>query len=373
MKLPVLKQIDKLKGRRVLLRLDLNVPIVRGAIEDDFRIQRVLPTLSCLKAQGTRTIIISHIENAETNSLEKVSDYLAKIIPLTFVKTLDEAKIQATKMAEGECLLLENLRLWDGEKQNDDSFAKELAGLGEIYVNDAFAVSHRNHASVVAITKYLPSYAGFLFQEEFEHLSQVFNPPRPFLFVLGGAKFETKMPLIEKFLKLADRVFVGGALANDFFQAKGLEVGKSVVSVKKFDLSALLKDEKLILPLDVVTGRDPEVLSKLPDKVSIDEYIFDAGPKTLKVLRDEIKKAKFVLWNGPLGDYEKGFKDGTEKLATFIAESSAESIVGGGDTRASIKDLGLEKKITFVSTGGGAMLQFLIDETLPGIRALSKT
>lgn len=369
-KLPNLKDVKNLEGKRVLLRLDLNLPIVSGAVENDFRIQKILPTLAYLKKHQARTIIISHIESAETDSLEKVAGYLNKLVPLTFVKGLYEAKDYVSDLKDGQFMMLENLRLYEGEKQNDDGFAKNLASLADIYVNEAFAVSHRVHASVVAITKYLPSFAGLLFQDEYAHLSKVFNPPRPFFFILGGAKFETKMPLIKKFLNQADTIFVGGALANQFFLAQGLEVGKSVVSAKNFDLSAELQNRKLLLPTDVVVRGEQGVRSKAPQSVVKTDQIFDAGPETIKMLGSLIKKSKFVLWNGPLGDYEKGFRDDTEKLATLIAESSAESVVGGGDTLASIATLNLENKFKFVSTAGGAMLDFLANETLPGIEAL---
>lgn len=356
----------------MLLRLDLNVPTVDGVLRDDFRIKKSMTTLNFLRDNGAKTIIISHIESTETKSLKAVYEHLSKFFNAAFFKDYfsEETRNAINKMNESDFILLENLRIYEGEEKNSEHFAKQLSSLGEIYVNEAFSVSHRQHASIVGLPKFLPSYAGILFAEEVENLSKVFSPTHPFLFILGGAKFETKMPLIEKFLKLADFVFVGGALANDFFKEKGYETGLSVLSPKKFDLGKMLASDKLLLPIDVVVKNNQGVFIKRASQVLKEDNILDDGPETISMLEKKLSSAKFVLWNGPLGDYEKGFKEGTIELARSIAKSGAKSIIGGGDTLAVVSKMNLENKFSFISTGGGAMLDFLANETLPGIEAL---
>lgn len=354
-----LKELKNLEGVKVLMRVDLNVPIKNGAVIDDFRIRRILPTISYLKDKKAKIILISHIEtaNVDNPTLEPVCIHLKKLgVGCTFIK--DYKKVAGT---QDDVILLENLRTYEGEKKNDKKFAKELASLADIYVNEAFAVSHRAHASVSAITEFIPSYAGFVFEEEVKNLSTAFNPEHPFLFVLGGAKFDTKLPLIEKFMGIADKVFIGGALANNFFKEKGKEIGTSLVTPENFNLSRFLSNPKLMLPVDdVLKGT----------------AIMDAGPESIALLGEEIKKAKYILWNGPLGAYELGFKEATLSIARMIADATAtgtKSIVGGGDTLATLAELNIEDKFTFVSTGGGAMLEFLADGTLPGIEALTNS
>ena len=356
----------------MLLRLDLNVPIIDGVLRDDFRIKKSMATLNLLHENGAKTIIISHIESVETKSLKAVCEYLSNFFNISLLKDYfsKETKNAIDRMNEGDFMLLENLRIYEGEEKNSEHFAKQLASLGEIYVNEAFSVSHREHASIVGVPKFLPSYAGILFEEEVVNLSKAFNPEHPFLFILGGAKFETKMPLIEKFLKLADFVFVGGALANDFFKEKGHETGLSVLSPKKFDLKKLLASDKLLLPLDVVVKNNQGVFIKTPNQVLTEDKILDDGPATISMLEKKLSLSKFVLWNGPLGDYEKGFKEGTIELARAIAKSATKSIIGGGDTLAVVSKLNLGNKFSLISTGGGAMLDFLANETLPGIEAI---
>lgn len=365
-----IKEIEHLNGVRVLLRLDLNVPIQNGKIMDDYRIRKSEEVLNYLKEKGAKTIIVAHIEGEGEKTLKPIAEYLAKKYPVVFVPNFKNAFKVSESLTEGQFLLLENIRENEGEKKNDPAFAKELASLADVYVNEAFSVSHRAHASVSAVTQFLPSYAGFQFNREVEHLSLSFNPPRPFIFILGGAKFETKLPLIEKFMKLADYVFVGGALANNFFKEKGMEVGVSVVSEENFDLKRYFESTKLVLPVDI-ENQNHEI--KRVDAVTKEDKMLDVGPDTIAVLKDVISKCKFVLWNGPLGNYEAGYKKPTLMLAKIIAESGVQSAVGGGDTLAAIAELGLEDKFTFVSTGGGAMLDFLANETLPGIQALKES
>ncbi|MSU55095.1 MAG: phosphoglycerate kinase [Candidatus Taylorbacteria bacterium] len=366
----LLRNISSLKGKRVLLRIDLNLPIVGGEVRDDFRIKRILPTLEFLKSKGAVTTIISHIESEETKSLEIVAEYLKKIIKLEFVRTFDEAKLKIPNLKSGEFILLENLRLNPGEIANDLDFAKKLATLGDLFVNDAFSVSHRSHSSIVGIPKFLPSFAGLLFEDEVSGLSRVFNPPRPFLFILAGAKFETKFPLVKKFMKVADTVFIGGALSNDLFKAKGYEIGLSKHSDANFGFKGILGSSKLVLPVDVEVESGGKRIVKGVSEILPKDASFDSGPVTIETLREKISTAKFVLWNGTLGRYESGYEKGTENLTKILASSGVETVVGGGDTIAVISSLGLLDKFSFVSTGGGAMLDFLADETLPGIEAL---
>ena len=365
-----LTDLKDVRGKRVIVRLDLNLPLSNGAPRDTFRITRSLKTLEYLQTGGARTVLIAHIDEKEGGSLKPVYEYLKKILPVSF-SLLDEAPGAVENLAEGTFVLIENLRTAPGEEANDSEFAKKLAKLGDCFVNEAFSVSHRPHASIVGIPKLLPSYAGFTFIEEVENLSRAFNAPRPFLFILGGAKFETKMPLVERFLSLADFCFVGGALANDFYKAKGYEIGDSRFSDGNFNLDVYMNNPKLSLPVDVVVLNEKGNVVKRPDEVSVGDKILDVGPASVTDIVSLIEKSAFVLWNGPFGDYEKGFREASERVAKALASSKAVSIVGGGDTLALISKLNLNEKFTFISTGGGAMLDFLAQGTLPGIEALS--
>jgi len=390
--------IDEVKGKRVLLRLDFNVPLARQPsllaeqgelfIVDDFRITQSLATINLLRSHGAKVIILAHIESEETDSLELIAKHLSQLLSseVSLVKNyagdpesqgMKAALLGVKAMQEGDVVLFENLRLYQGEKNDDPVFAKALAAYGDIYVNDAFSVSHRPHASVVGVPALLPHFAGPLFMEEVSHISKAFSPSHPFLFMLGGAKFDTKLGLVQKFLNVADFVFVGGALGNDVLKAKGFPVGKSIVS-SGVDLSAIVSNPKLIAPIDVAVAPvgNPvhSVLSvKQPQNVVAEDMILDAGPATTDILLQKVTAAKYIVWNGPFGKYQDGFNDPTIALGHAIAEKSAkgecESLIGGGDTLAAVDKDDL-KKFSFVSTGGGAMLEFLANETLPGIGAL---
>lgn len=374
MTLPTVKDTQELKGKKILLRVDVSVPMRDGRILDDFGIRKIVPTLRFLRERGAHILIITHGEGDPTASLGPIYEYLKREFPgLLFCGELfsSETAVALASMRDGDMALFENVRKYPEEAANDLEFARRLGALADLYVNDAFSVSHREHASIVGVPRYLPSFIGLLFAEEMENLSRAFNPPHPFLFILGGIKFETKLPLLKKFLPIADRLFVGGALANDLFRKKGLEVGDSVVSGEDFDVNELIESEKIVLPVDVVTrAQNGETMLKGAEEVLPGEIIFDAGTVTLERLRRVIQGARFILWNGPLGNYEQGFGEATETLAHMLAESNATTIVGGGDTLAAIAKLNLEEKFTFVSTGGGAMLDFLANETLPGIEAI---
>lgn len=369
-----IENADNLYGKRVLVRVDFNVPLKDGLILNDFRIRAVLPTISFLVKSGAKVILATHLDAKGGSSLEQVSLHLKKLLPHTYIPVTDFVVINdhISKMENGEVSMLPNLRFWTGEERRDERFVAELARLADVFVNEAFAVSHRNHASITLLPKILPSYAGIRFLEEIKNLSLAFDPDEPFLFILGGAKFETKEPLVVKFLNKATNVFIGGALANDFFAGLGYEVGNSLVSTSALSIpEEVLKNKKLLLPIDVtVQVPDKNPVVKKPNEVKAGEKIIDAGPETILMLRERAEKAKLTLWNGPLGIYEEGVVKQTEELAIAIAESPGISIVGGGDTAASIDRLELEETFDFFSTGGGAMLEFLAKETLPGIEAL---
>lgn len=361
--------IKNLTGKTVLLRADFNVPIENGNVRDAYRIDKTLATIKLLKKRGGRIIIISHAGEDGTQSLAPIAKYLHKKLPVRFIPEVIPKEL---KLKTGEVVLLENVRREQGEKNNDSTFAKKLSHLADIYVNDAFAVSHRKHASIVGVPKFLPSFTGLQLEQEIKHLSIVLKKPRrPFLFVLGGAKFSTKLPLIEKFLKIADHVAVTGALTNNFFKEAGFEVGISLMEKKDFGLKKLLLHPKLLLPVDVVvTGRDGGALTKSIAEVGKQDSIMDIGAQSTRELALLVSRAKLVLWNGPTGNYENGFDKGTVSLLKLLAKSKAVTIIGGGDTVALVSKLKLEKKMTFVSTGGGATLEFLLKGTLPGIQAL---
>lgn len=367
-----IKEIENLEGKRVIVRCDFNVPLKDGEILEDYRIKQSLETINYLLENKAKVLLISHIvdKNKKPLSLRPVHNYLQKITSgLFFASGLTELGEIMKELNDGGMVLLENLRFWDGEKANDIDFTEKLASFGDIFVNEAFSVSHRKHASIVGLPRLLPGYAGFLLEKEVENLSKSFSPSHPFVFILGGAKFQTKLPVVEKFLNIADKVVIGGALANDFYKTKGYEIGSSLVSDEPVK-PEILNNPKIIIPEDVIVlSSDGKKSSKLASEVSQNDFIKDAGPAFSQKMKDIVEEAKFILWNGPLGAFEEGFSESTEKLAECIASSEASSVVGGGDTLASVESLGFEK-FSFVSTGGGAMLDFLANGTLPGIESL---
>ncbi len=368
---------EQFKDKRVLLRLDFNVPLDNGAIRDDYRILESLPTINFLLDAGAKLVIISHIgKGKQDDTLLPVATYLKTIYPtLTFLpQVMSEENIHISReMTTGDILLLENLRHNKGEEENDTTFSSYLASLADIYVNDAFSVSHRAHASVVGVAGLLPHFSGIRLSQEVERLALAFDPARPFLFILGGSKISTKMPLLKKFLDIADHVFVGGAIVNNFFKVSGNEIGTSIYDKDELDgLSSYLLNPKLIIPKDVVVKNAAGSETRFTGSVNSNDMIVDVGDETIKHLEDVIGAAKLIVWNGPLGFYEEGFTEGTRELLDLIAGSRATSIIGGGDTVALINEMGAINKFSFVSTGGGAMLDFLANETLPGIEALQK-
>jgi len=366
-----LKDIGNVEGKTALVRVDFNVPVEDGVVKDDFRIKSALPTIEFLKKAGAKICLIAHCESnieGDGSSLRFAYGVLKSYTDCAFANTLKDVK---DLLLTNEVVLLENLRTNPGEKANDEEFAKELASVADFYVNEAFSVCHREHASIVSVPKFLPSYAGFQLEKEILELSKVFNPPHPFIFILGGAKFETKFPLINKFIDKADTLCIGGALANDILKAQGNNVGKSLLSKTEVDLKDIFSSKKLLEIIDVVVKNNGKVETKKVDDILDEDTIVDTGMDTVKMWEEKIRDAAYVLWNGPLGNFEAGYDKGTLALAQAIASSDAESIVGGGDTLSAIKKLNLESGFSFISTGGGAALNFLANETLPGIEALN--
>ena len=368
--LPKLADISSsdLENRKVLVRLDTNVPIKFGRVVNGFRLEKSRPTLDWLRARKAKVIVIGHVSGGQ--SLKPVAEYFQPENRSGLI-TLAEATERVAKLEPGEMVFLENLRLDPGEEKNSRRLAKFLAGLGDIYVNDAFSVSHRRHVSIVGLPKLLPSYIGQLFDQEHRALSRALTPESPFVCLMGGAKFSTKLPLVKKFSLRADTLFVGGALAHTLFLRLGYSVGRSLVETGVGGLLPVLKRSNLMLPSDVVVktvlGRKKV---KSLESIRARDIIGDAGPATIEKISNEIKKAGFVLWNGPVGNFEAGFSHGTEEVAKAMAQSDAYTLIGGGDTVTAIEQLGLFDKVDFVSTAGGAMLEFLAKETLPGIEAI---
>ena len=367
----------ELRGKRVLVRGGFDVPLdSHGEVGEVFRIERALPTLSLLRAAGAKTIILSHVGRDPHETNAPVARALTKRIPLTYVPDLlgHIAQDAVRAMKDGDILLLENLRADTRETANDDGFARELAALGDVYVNDAFSAAHRAHASVSGVPKYLPHYAGILFAEEVDTLMQARAPQSPSLAILGGAKFETKAPLVKALLTAYDHLFLTGALATDGFSARGLPVGRSLVS-KEVPGAEVLEHPRFLAPTDVtVQEGDGHACVRSPRDVKNDDKIVDIGPDTVAMLAPHIESAKFILWNGPTGLYEEGFTAWTHAIAEIVArrvDEGAMAVIGGGDTIAAIDGAGIShERLGFVSTGGGAMLELLLDGTLPGIEAL---
>lgn len=367
-----LTNIGDVRGRYVVVRASLNLPLEDGVVRNEFRLLRALPTLRYLHEQGAKTIVLSHIGRAPEETLQPVFTALEKYLPVQWGgdHTSEEFAQRRELMGEGDILLAENLRQFPGETANDSDFVATLAALGEVYVNDAFAEAHRAHASTYGLTQVLPAFVGLTFQEEMEHLTAATTPERPALFLLGGAKFETKAPLIEKFMETYDHLFIGGALMNDVLKALGHEVGQSLVSDVSLKGKSFLKSQKLILPVDVVVDGPNGRMSKRVDEVRPDETIYDCGPMTIDMIATYVEKAATVLWNGPFGAYELGYTQSTEITARHVAASDAHSIIGGGDTVAAIEKLQLNDLFGFVSVGGGSMLTYLEKGTTDVIEAL---
>jgi phosphoglycerate kinase len=367
-----------LRGKRVLVREDLNVPMEEGRIADDTRIRAAQPTLDALKRKGARVIVMSHLGRPEGKPDPKLS--LRPVAEAMGVRLVPDCLQPAGEVAEGEAVLLENVRFYPGDEENDPAFARKLAAQGEVYVNDAFAASHRAHASVVGVADYLPAYAGLLMLAELEALHRALDAPRkPLLAVVGGAKISTKAGVLEHLLPRVDTLAVVGAMANTFFKARGAAVGASLVEDKALDTARRVAAEggqKLLLPVDSVIAREaaPGVETRLAgvDGIEPGWKILDIGPATVELLKDRVREAGTIVWNGPAGVAEiTEFAAGTKALGEAIAASSAYSLIGGGDTAAAVEKLGLSG-FSHVSTGGGATLEAMEGKQLPGVAVLKE-
>ena len=384
----------RLENKRVLMRVDFNVPLdEEGNIIDDNKIKAALPTIEYILGQGARLIIMSHLgrpkgKREDRFSLRVVGERMKSLItanvyisPETVGPLAEEA---AAALKPGEILLLENVRFQPGEEKNDPELSKQMAALGDIFVNDAFGSAHRAHSSTTGVGDYLPCYAGLLMEKEVEILRNVLNyPESPRMAILGGAKVADKIGLIENLLDKTAIVLIGGGMANTFLQAQGKNIGKSRFEANFLDqalrLIKLAADKKVefVLPVDVVTAAElsPEAVPVITDvdHVADDHMILDIGPQTIDIFKEAIKRARTIIWNGPLGVYEyQQFAHGTEEITRALAESQAITVIGGGDSSAAALNLGLADKITHISTGGGATLEFLEGITLPGVAVCEK-
>jgi len=382
-----IKDID-MRGKRVLVRVDYNVPIQDGSVGDDTRIRAAMPTVEYLLDQGAAVILCSHLGRPKGSpnpkySLRPVATYLAELMgrPVAFAEDCvgPVAEAAANALQPGDVLLLENTRFHPEEEKNDPEMSRQLAGLADLYVNDAFGSAHRAHASTEGVARFLPAAAGFLLEKEIRYLGQaIANPEPPFVAILGGAKISDKIGVIRNLLKKADQVLIGGGMANTFFKAQGYPIADSLVEDEALDTAReLLQDgtNKLRLPVDVVIGDrfDAQAKSKTIPMGPVPEgwRILDIGPETISAYAKMISSAGTVVWNGPMGVFEfPRFAEGTFELAKAVANSPALTIVGGGDSVAAIQQSGMADKITHISTGGGASLEMLEGLELPGLAAL---
>lgn len=376
------------KGKKVLVRVDFNVPIDNGKVGDDTRIQAALPTIKYLLENGAAVILCSHLGRPKAEfdpklSLKPVAEYLDTLLdaPVKFAEDCigEAAEKAADSLEPGQVLVLENTRFHAGEKKNDPEMAKALASLVDLFVNDAFGSAHRAHASTAGVADYLPAAAGFLLEKEIKYLGNaIADPERPFVAILGGAKISDKIGVIDNLIKKADRILIGGGMANTFYKAQGYEMADSLVEEEVLDTAKNLldmADGKIVLPVDVVIADAfaADAHEKIMDvgDVPAGWRILDIGPRTVEAFSDIIKRAGTVVWNGPMGVFEfEKFAKGTFEVAKAIAESDAIGIVGGGDSASAIKKSGLEDKITHISTGGGASLEMLEGKILPGLAVL---
>lgn len=392
MVLNTIKEAD-LKGKRVVIRVDFNVPVKEGVVKDATRIKAALPTIKYILDDGASLVVMSHFGRPKGQknpdfSMAPIAKEFEKLLgrPVKLAKDVigPEVEAEVKALKPGEVLLLENVRFYKEEEGNDPEFAKTLASYGDIYCNDAFGTAHRAHASTEGVAHYLPSYAGFLIEKEVKFMAPLLeNPEKPFVAVIGGSKVSSKITVLESLVKTCDTIVIGGGMAYTFLSVLGKEIGKSlfeadyIETAKAFLAKAAEKGVKVILPVDHVCAAEfaENAEPVLVDDVNIPSDLMgmDIGPKTVALIVEEIKKAKSVVWNGPMGVFEfEAFSKGTGEVAKALADSNATSVVGGGDSVAAINKFGLADKISHVSTGGGASLEFLEGKTLPGIKALEK-
>jgi phosphoglycerate kinase len=377
-------------GRGVLVREDLNVPLKDGAISDDTRLRAALPTLRGLAEQGARVIVVSHLGRPKGRptpelSLRPVAARLGELLgqEVAFAEDCvgEPARVAACGLREGQVLLLENVRFHPGDEANDPGFAQQLAELGEIYVNDAFAASHRAHASVVGVAQFLPAYAGGLMLAELEALHRALDEPRrPLIAIVGGAKVSTKAGVLRFLLPKVEGLLIGGAMANTFFKAEGKEVGASFVEDEALDEARAVMEQggdRLLLPVDTVCAQrmEPGQQARVFEVGEVEPgwMILDVGPQTRARFAEKLRGAGTVVWNGPLGVFEiPEFGEGTRAVAEAVADSGAYSLLGGGDTAAAVEQMGLADRFSHISTGGGATLEYLEGKELPGVAVLKE-
>ena len=393
LKIKSIREAKDLKGKTVIVRCDLNVPVKDKRVADNYKIIKSLPTVRFLLSKKAKIILVSHFGRPKTGakskienkkySLKPVAEHLSKLLDKKIIFVDDftnKDNLKKLILKEGQIAMLENIRFYKGEEKNDEKFAKKLASLAQIYVNDAMAVSHRNHASVSAIKKYLPSYAGILLQDELEHLRKVLHPSRPFVIIMGGAKIATKTVMIKSLKKKAKAILIGGMITYDFLAAKNLSTGKYKVADKNKKIAKKILNRKIILPLDFVYSDKSDGLGKAKvcafDSLPKNNFQFDIGPETIKLYAKYIRNAKTIVWNGPMGMFEsEHFKHGTLAIARLVASKSrgkAFGLVGGGETTEALKMTGDVDYVDWVSTGGGAMLAYLAGEKMPGLKGITQ-
>jgi phosphoglycerate kinase len=384
---------NDLKGKRVLVRVDFNVPMDKQKkITDDIRIKESLPTIKYLSEKGAKVILVSHLGRpdgvTEDLRLNPIAKRLEELLKKKIVKMDDsigeEVEQAISKMNNGDIVLLENIRFYKEEEANDEQFARKLAELADIYVNDAFGTAHRAHASTAGVAQFLPAYAGFLIQKELDVMGKALkDPKRPFVAIIGGAKISTKIAVLKNLLSKVDTLIIGGGMVYTFLKAKGMEIGKSLVEDKSIDQAKVFMAQAEASKAKVIFAKDVVVASEMSDKaatkvvkvenIPADMMGVDAGPETIRIIKDEIKNAGTVVWNGPVGVFEiPKFAKGTNEIAKALADSKAVSIIGGGDSAAAVEAAGVANKITHISTGGGASLEFLEGKELPGIVVLQE-
>ena len=381
------KDID-LKGKRVLMRVDFNVPMADGKVTDDKRIKAALPTINYVLEQGASLLLMSHLGRPKGGpdpefSLRAASEALAALLGKPVQMAPDcvgpEVEAMAKALKPGDVLMLENTRFHKGEEKNDLELAKQMAVLGDVYVNDAFGSAHRAHSSTEGVTHFLPAVSGFLMEQELEYLGRaVANPEHPYIAILGGAKISDKILVVETLASKCDKLIIGGGMANTFLTAKGLNMQDSLVETDAIETAKTLLGKlgsKLILPVDAVIADkfDAEANTQTVDvdKIPAGWRMLDVGPKTLELYKTSLSGVKLVVWNGPVGVFEMPkFAEGTFALAHMLAESGAITVIGGGDSASAVKKAGVAKQMTHVSTGGGASLEFLEGKELPGVAAL---
>lgn len=388
--LKVLTKKD-IENKHCLVRVDFNSSFVGGKIKDDFRIKKDIPMINFLMENKAKVILMTHIED-NNHIIPHLDEFYNEFKTNFFKKNIQKnihfaggiinqkIKEKSLNLTPGNILFLDNLRLDKREQEGSEEFGKELASLGDVYINEAFSVSHRNHASISEIPKFIPGFPGFNFISEIENLSLLFNPKKPFFVFIGGKKTNTKEQVINKFLDEADGIILGGVMALEFYRAQNKNIGKTPYDKKSVQLiKKRFLDEngkvlkKIIIPDDFIVLRDGQKIEARINEILDNDLIYDVSPNFFESLKKEITSAEIILWNGPMGFIEQGFTDGTLKLNSLFKESKAQIIAGGGETIDFIKFFNLFDNFSFISTGGGALLQFLADETLPGIEALKKS